>query len=65
MNASVAVECGGEDIVEIIESWSALIVSGGGLQLDGFGDEVAGFLVGLLLHSLPELCEQRLVLERP
>ena len=60
MDASVAVECGGEDVGEIIESWSALIISGGALRLDGFRDEVAGFLVGLLLHSLPDGCERRL-----
>ena len=63
MDASEAGECVGEDVVEISDSWSALIDSGGGLRLDGFGDEVAGFLVGLWLHSLPELCERRLVLE--
>ena len=61
MDASVAVECGGDEVGEIIESWSALIVSGGGLRVDGFGDEGVGFLEGLLLHSLPEICERRLV----
>ena len=60
MDASVAMECRSDEVGEIIDSRSASIVSGGGLRDDWFGDEGAGFLVRLLLHSLPELCERRL-----
>ena len=60
MDASVAVECGGEEVGEIVELRSVLIVSGGCLRVDLFGDEGAGFLAGLLMHSLPDLRERRL-----
>ena len=63
MDASVPGDWVGDDVVEIRDSGSALI-SGGDLRLDGFGDEVAAFLVGLWLDSLAELRDRRLVLER-
>ena len=62
MDASVPGDCVGDDVVEISDSGLALI-SGGDLRLDGFGDEVAAFLVGLWLDSLTELCGGRLALE--